>query len=153
MDAEDLLVDDAAEGQQREGLVHALPHAVALGLAEHPLAAGLEGALAVLQLVPVDRPHLVIAAQQEDGVRGQDLHRQQISGHLHRNATGAEHQTAWATTGQVCFTAISPNHACPTVFIALSSVFQIIVLCALLSECSMAGVWLGAWGRGGQGLA
>ena len=32
--------------------------------------------------------------------------------------------------GQVCFTAISSNRACPTVFIALSSVFQIIVLCA-----------------------
>ena len=46
----------------------------------------------------------------------------------------------WATMGQVCFTAISSNRACPTVFIALSSVFQIIVLCALLSECSMAGV-------------
>ena len=44
------------------------------------------------------------------------------------------------TMGQVCFTAISSNCACPTVFIALSSVFQIIVLCALLSECSMAGV-------------
>ena len=28
----------------------------------------------------------------------------------------------WATMGQVCFTAISPNRACPTVFIALSSV-------------------------------
>ena len=42
--------------------------------------------------------------------------------------------------GQVCFTAISSNRACPTVFIALSSVQQIIVLCALLSECSMAGV-------------
>ena len=26
--------------------------------------------------------------------------------------------------GQVCFTAISSNRACPTVFIALSSVFQ-----------------------------
>ena len=35
-----------------------------------------------------------------------------------------------ATMGQVCFTAISSNRACPTVFIALSSVFQIIVLCA-----------------------
>ena len=33
------------------------------------------------------------------------------------------------TMGQVCFTAISPNRACPTVFIALSSVFQIIALC------------------------
>ena len=29
--------------------------------------------------------------------------------------------------GQVCFTAISSNRACPTVFMALSSVFQIIV--------------------------
>ena len=28
----------------------------------------------------------------------------------------------WATMGQVCFTAISSNRACPTVFIALSSV-------------------------------
>ena len=27
--------------------------------------------------------------------------------------------------GQVCFTAISSNRACPTVFIALSSVYQI----------------------------
>ena len=31
--------------------------------------------------------------------------------------------------GRVCFTAISSNRACPTVFIALNSVFQIIVLC------------------------
>ena len=50
------------------------------------------------------------------------------------------------TMGQVCFTTISSNRACPTVFIALSSVFQFIVLCALLSECSMAGV---EWGGGG----
>ena len=35
-----------------------------------------------------------------------------------------------ATMGQVCFTAITSNRACPTVFIALSSVVQIIVLCA-----------------------
>ena len=41
--------------------------------------------------------------------------------------------------GQVCFTAISSNRACPTVFIALSSVFQIIVLCA----CYPSVQWLG----------
>ena len=41
--------------------------------------------------------------------------------------------------GQVCFTAISSNRACPTVFIALSSVFQIIVLCA----CCPCVQWLG----------
>ena len=41
--------------------------------------------------------------------------------------------------GQVCFTAISSNRACPTVFIALSSVFQIIVLCA----CCPSVQWLG----------
>ena len=45
-----------------------------------------------------------------------------------------------ATMGQVCFiTAISSNRACPTVFIALSSVFQIIVLCA----CCPGVQWLG----------
>ena len=41
--------------------------------------------------------------------------------------------------GQVCFTAISSNRACPTVFIALRSVFQIIVLCA----CCPSVQWLG----------
>ena len=41
--------------------------------------------------------------------------------------------------GQVCFTAISSNRACPTVFIAVSSVFQIIVLCA----CCPSVQWLG----------
>ena len=41
--------------------------------------------------------------------------------------------------GQVCFTAISSNCACPAVFIALSSVFQIIVLCA----CCPSVRWLG----------
>ena len=41
--------------------------------------------------------------------------------------------------GQVCFTAISSNRACPTVFIALSSVLQIIVLCA----CCPSVQWLG----------
>ena len=41
--------------------------------------------------------------------------------------------------GQVCFTAISSNRACPTVFIALSSVHQIIVLCA----CCPSVQWLG----------
>ena len=41
--------------------------------------------------------------------------------------------------GQVCFTAISSNRACPRVFIALSSVFQIIVLCA----CCPSVQWLG----------
>ena len=46
--------------------------------------------------------------------------------------------------GQVCFTAISSNRACPTVFIALSSVFQIIVLCA----CCPSVQWLGAGGGG-----
>ena len=56
------------------------------------------------------------------------------------HTTGDTTFKAGATMGQVCFTAISSNRACPTVFIALSSVFQIIVLCALLSGCSMAGV-------------
>ena len=41
--------------------------------------------------------------------------------------------------GQVCFTAISSNRTCPTVFIALSSVFQIIVLCARCPSVQ----WLG----------
>ena len=41
--------------------------------------------------------------------------------------------------GQVCFTTISYNHACPTVFIALSSAFRIIVLCA----CCPSVPWLG----------
>ena len=44
-----------------------------------------------------------------------------------------------ATMGQGCFTAISSNRACPMVFIALSSVFQIIVLCA----CCPSVQWLG----------
>ena len=41
--------------------------------------------------------------------------------------------------GQVCFTAISSNRACPTVFIAPSSLFQIIDLCA----CCPSVQWLG----------
>ena len=56
---------------------------------------------------------------------------------LLRDAGGGVHGSrgggGWhrgATMGQVCFTAISSNRTCPTVFIALSSVYQIIVLCA-----------------------
>ena len=45
-----------------------------------------------------------------------------------------------ATMGQVCFTAISSNRACPTVFIALSSVCQIIVLCARCPSVQWLGV-------------
>ena len=46
---------------------------------------------------------------------------------------------SWATMGQVCYTAISSKGACPTVFIALSSVYQIIVLCA----CCPSVPWVG----------
>ena len=46
----------------------------------------------------------------------------------------------YAPMGQVCFTAISSNCACPTVFIALSSVFQIIVLCACCPSVQWPGL-------------
>ena len=48
-------------------------------------------------------------------------------------------EASWATMGQVCFTAISSKGTCPTVFIAVSSLHQIIVLCG----CCPSVQWVG----------